>query len=122
MLSSTFLGSEHKSDTQRAQHESENYGSARHSQRGKVDPTVQQLESFVSKDPNSRYTFDSEAGSNVSELCRGSSSGGTEALRDCITLQMSSKQMFEAMQNQGFFCSLPSDPAQTHMECKPMPK
>jgi hypothetical protein len=47
---------------------------------------------------------------------------GTQIDFFMLQLQMSSKQMFEAMQNQGFFCSLPSDPAQTHMECKPMPK
>ncbi|PFH50058.1 hypothetical protein AMATHDRAFT_146086, partial [Amanita thiersii Skay4041] len=68
--------------------------------------------------PQAHYTFDSQRGSQQSELCRVT---GPRS-RECITLFMHSTRLFEAMQAQGFFCALPSDPGQTHMECKPMPK
>ncbi|KAF8968398.1 hypothetical protein BDZ97DRAFT_1655075, partial [Flammula alnicola] len=71
-------------------------------------------------DPNRQYTFDSERGSEESELCR---EGGHKG-RECITLQMNAKRLFEAMQagEQGFFCALPMDPGRTYMSCKPLPK
>ncbi|KAH6918744.1 hypothetical protein BKA70DRAFT_27736 [Coprinopsis sp. MPI-PUGE-AT-0042] len=80
------------------------------------------VKAFVSDDPNGRYSFDSERDSMVSELCRGTSGNGPDALSDCVKLHMHSTQLFAAMQKQGFFCALPSDPGQTHMECKPLPK
>ncbi|KAF9262134.1 hypothetical protein L218DRAFT_929725 [Marasmius fiardii PR-910] len=76
------------------------------------------LKNFVAKTPNSKYTFDSERDAPVSEICR---ENGKES-RECIQIQMNSKRMFEAMQSLGFFCALPIDPGQTHMECKPLPK
>ncbi|KAF8810169.1 hypothetical protein BYT27DRAFT_7187032 [Phlegmacium glaucopus] len=75
------------------------------------------LKAFVKHDPNCHYTFDSERNSLQSELCReGSGSKG----RECITLQMNSKHLFEAMQELGFFCALPMDPSRTYIECKPL--
>lgn len=73
---------------------------------------------FISHNPESQYTFDSERGSSISELCRQNGKSNP----DCITLQMNAKRLFEAMQDQGFFCSLPMDPGRTYMECKPLPK
>ncbi|KAF8717636.1 hypothetical protein AX14_012079 [Amanita brunnescens Koide BX004] len=76
------------------------------------------LADFIAQDPQAIYTFDSERGSSMSELCRETGSSG----RDCITLQMQSTRLFQAMQAQGFFCALPMDPARTYIECKPLPK
>ncbi|KAJ7184247.1 hypothetical protein C8R46DRAFT_1063410 [Mycena filopes] len=70
--------------------------------------------------PMSRYTFDSERGAAQSEICREPE--GSNRARECITIQMQSKRLFEAMQNLGFFCALPMDPKRTHMECTPIPK
>ncbi|KAI0312468.1 hypothetical protein OF83DRAFT_1067136 [Amylostereum chailletii] len=78
----------------------------------------EQVKQFIAQDPSSRYTFDSERGASESELCRE----GKERSRECITLKMQSTQLFQAMQNQGFFCALPMDPTRTHMECTPIPK
>jgi len=76
------------------------------------------LKSFISEDPDSRYTFDSERGARQSEICRE----GKEKGRKCIMLAMHSTEMFAAMQAQGFFCALPMDPTRTHMECRRIPK
>lgn len=75
----------------------------------------QELKEFVSSDPKARYTFDSERDSTESELCRQG-----KGYEECVTLKMTSKRMFEAMQKYGYFCALPSDPTKTHMECKPL--
>ncbi|KAF5358021.1 hypothetical protein D9756_001708 [Leucocoprinus leucothites] len=75
------------------------------------------LKEFLSLDLKARYTFDSERDSSESELCRQQGKNSEE----CITLKMNSKRLFEAMQQHGFFCALPSNPEKTHMECKPLP-
>ncbi|ESK92872.1 hypothetical protein Moror_9075 [Moniliophthora roreri MCA 2997] len=75
------------------------------------------LKSFVAKDPNTRYTFDSERDAPVSEICREYPQS-----RECMIIQMNSKRLFESMQSLGFFCALPIDPVKTYMECKPLPK
>ncbi|KAJ7168229.1 hypothetical protein C8R43DRAFT_877148, partial [Mycena crocata] len=75
------------------------------------------------RSPTSRYTFDSERDAPTSEICRQPDArAGGNAAPDCITLQMHSKRLFEAMQNLGFFCAMPMDPKRTHMECTPIPK
>ncbi|GJE90873.1 hypothetical protein PsYK624_070170 [Phanerochaete sordida] len=79
---------------------------------------AQTLKAFVSEDPSSRYTFDSERDAPQSELCRE----GDKLSRKCIMIQMHSTRLFQAMQEQGFFCALPMDPSRTHIECKPIPK
>jgi len=76
------------------------------------------LKEFIKDDPLSQYTFDSERGSSESELCREDTPNG----RECIKLRMDAKKLFEAMQDQGFFCSLPMDPERTYMQCRPIPK
>ncbi|KAI0670503.1 hypothetical protein C8Q78DRAFT_129209 [Trametes maxima] len=81
-------------------------------------PPAQTLKEFISEDPNSAYTFDSERGAARSQLCRE----GKEKGRKCIQMEMYSTQLFQAMQDQGFYCALPMDPARTHMECKRIPK
>jgi len=35
-------------------------------------------------------------------------------------LGMNSRRLFTAMQEQGFFCALPSNPKNLHMECRPL--
>ncbi|KAF4614757.1 hypothetical protein D9613_003257 [Agrocybe pediades] len=72
---------------------------------------------FINDDPNKEYAFSSERGSSVSEICRETGDN-----RDCVQLQMNAKRLFEAMQDQGFFCALPSDPNRTYMKCRPLPK
>ncbi|CCM06234.1 uncharacterized protein FIBRA_08480 [Fibroporia radiculosa] len=57
-----------------------------------------ELKSFVSEDPNSKYTFDSERDASQSEICREEKKG-----LKCITLAMHSKQMFVAMQVRPFW-------------------
>ncbi|KAI0053829.1 hypothetical protein FA95DRAFT_1673747 [Auriscalpium vulgare] len=76
----------------------------------------QTLNDFVSRDPAVRYTFDSERDAPQSEICRDTEN------KECIKLQMNAKRLFEAMQANGFYCALPSNPARTHMECTPIPK
>ncbi|KAI0637091.1 hypothetical protein C8Q77DRAFT_1269696 [Trametes polyzona] len=78
----------------------------------------QKLKDFIAEDPNSVYTFDSERDAPRSELCRE----GKEKGRKCIQMEMYSTQLFQAMQDQGFFCALPMDPTRTHIECKRIPK
>ncbi|KAJ7090265.1 hypothetical protein B0H15DRAFT_948777 [Mycena belliarum] len=81
------------------------------------------LTSFIARAPTSRYTFDSERDAPTSELCRQPDGAGSGQLqKECIILQMHSKRLFAAMQNLGFFCAMPMDPARTHMECTPIPK
>ncbi|KAK7440192.1 hypothetical protein VKT23_017135 [Stygiomarasmius scandens] len=72
------------------------------------------LKSFIARDPASQYTFDSERGASQSEICRDNPNS-----RECITLQMNSKRLFETMQSLGFFCALPIEPGKTYMQCKP---
>ncbi|RPD66010.1 hypothetical protein L226DRAFT_566492 [Lentinus tigrinus ALCF2SS1-7] len=76
------------------------------------------LKDFIAEDPNSTYTFTSERDAPQSELCRD----GKEKGKKCIMMQMHSTRLFQAMQDQGFFCALPMDPKGTHIECKPLPK
>ncbi|KAI1795997.1 hypothetical protein LXA43DRAFT_1090615 [Ganoderma leucocontextum] len=76
------------------------------------------LAEFIAEDPNSAYTFDSERGAPLSELCRE----GKDKGRECIMLRMYSTRLFQAMQDQGFYCALPMDPTRTHIECKRLPK
>ncbi|KAF9533472.1 hypothetical protein CPB83DRAFT_845314 [Crepidotus variabilis] len=77
------------------------------------------LRAFIKEqhDPNTHYTFDSERGSGESEICREDAPS-----KDCLKLKLDSKKMFEAMQDEGFFCALPSDPERTYMHCKPLPR
>ncbi|KAG5716292.1 hypothetical protein E4T56_gene10627 [Termitomyces sp. T112] len=75
------------------------------------------LKSFVAHNPAAEYAFDGERDTQVSEICRKGASP-----KDCITLQMNSRDLFKAMQDLGFFCSVPIDPERTHINCKPMPK
>ncbi|TEB35969.1 hypothetical protein FA13DRAFT_1209860 [Coprinellus micaceus] len=82
----------------------------------KLSNEEDRLKSFVNLQPKGPYAFDSERDAKVSELCRGS--GMNE--KDCIKLQMSSRRLFKAMQDQGFYCALPMEPGRTHMVCKPL--
>ncbi|KAI0341848.1 hypothetical protein BDW22DRAFT_1429943 [Trametopsis cervina] len=76
------------------------------------------LATFIAEDPNSKYTFDSERDAPRSELCRE----GDKLSRKCLMLQMHSTRMFQAMQDQGFFCALPQDPSHTYIACERIPK
>ncbi|TBU32367.1 hypothetical protein BD311DRAFT_785871 [Dichomitus squalens] len=76
------------------------------------------LKEFITEDPDFAYTFDSERDAPQSELCRE----GKDKGRECIMLQMHSTRLFQAMQDQGFYCALPMDPTRTHIECKRLPK
>ncbi|KAH8102368.1 hypothetical protein DFH11DRAFT_379924 [Phellopilus nigrolimitatus] len=79
------------------------------------------LARFISKSPASTYTFDSaRRDAPQSELCRAPE--GARQQKECITIQMQSRRLFQAMQDQGFFCALPIDPKQTHIECTPKPR
>ncbi|KJA20264.1 hypothetical protein HYPSUDRAFT_43408 [Hypholoma sublateritium FD-334 SS-4] len=73
------------------------------------------LKAFIKHQPKQEYTFESDRGSSKSELCRD---GG----RECIDLQMDAKHLFQAMQDQGFFCALPIEPGRTYMKCRPLPE
>ncbi|OSD01636.1 hypothetical protein PYCCODRAFT_1468509 [Trametes coccinea BRFM310] len=81
-------------------------------------PPEQALKEFIAEDPNSVYTFDSARDAPRSEICRE----GKEKGRKCIQMEMYSTQLFQAMQDQGFFCALPMDPTRTYIECKRIPK
>ncbi|KAK7693319.1 hypothetical protein QCA50_002886 [Cerrena zonata] len=82
------------------------------------DDPVKTLKSFIAEDPDSRYIFDGQRNEPQTEICRE----GKKLSRKCIQLHMFSTQMFQTMQDQGFFCALPMDPARTHMECFRIPK
>ncbi|KAA1474876.1 hypothetical protein DENSPDRAFT_883130 [Dentipellis sp. KUC8613] len=82
------------------------------------DNADEQLNNFIAKAPAMQYTFDSERDAPQSEICRE----GGERGRECMTIHMHSKRLFEAMQNHGFYCALPIDPSQTYIKCTPMPK
>jgi len=75
------------------------------------------LRKFIEESPQSRYRFDSEREANQSEICRSANNG-----EECKNMFLSSKKMFEAMQDNGFFCALPMDPEITYIECKPIPR
>ncbi|KIK63635.1 hypothetical protein GYMLUDRAFT_40703 [Collybiopsis luxurians FD-317 M1] len=81
------------------------------------DDAKESLRTFISRNPNGQYTFDSGRDAPQSEICRADPNN-----HECITLWMNSKQMFETMQSLGFYCSLPIEPGKTYMECKPLPK
>ncbi|KAJ3794555.1 hypothetical protein GGU11DRAFT_294815 [Lentinula aff. detonsa] len=57
------------------------------------DKAQETLRRFISRTPNNNYTFDSERDAPQSEICRDDPNN-----HECITLQMNSRQMFEAMQ------------------------
>ncbi|KAF7441040.1 hypothetical protein PC9H_001389 [Pleurotus ostreatus] len=59
----------------------------------KEQPADKALKDFISVDPASKYTFDSERDAPTSEICR-------EKDQECVKLQMHSKKMFESMQQQ----------------------
>ncbi|KAI9301490.1 hypothetical protein BJ944DRAFT_243220 [Cunninghamella echinulata] len=71
---------------------------------------LQKLDSFVNKAPGNDYTIDQKA----QELCRQLPNGQ----QDCIKLNLEYTEMFSQMQKLGFFCALPMDPTQIHMECR----
>jgi hypothetical protein len=70
------------------------------------------LKQFISRNPNAQYSFDSERNASQSEICRQGKN------KECIILQMTSRELFAAMQENGFFCALPMDPTRTYIECK----
>ncbi|TFK62198.1 hypothetical protein BDN72DRAFT_403854 [Pluteus cervinus] len=76
------------------------------------------LDTFVAKAPKSRYTLQGSKETPQSEVCRE----GEGNVRECLVLQMHCTEMFEAMQKHGFYCALPMDPRQTHIECVPISK
>jgi len=76
------------------------------------------LRQFISRDPNAHYIFDSERDASQSEICRQ----GKNLNKECMILQMTSRELFAAMQENGFFCALPMDPTRTYIECKRIPK
>ncbi|QRV90001.1 hypothetical protein RhiJN_18019 [Ceratobasidium sp. AG-Ba] len=71
------------------------------------------VKAFVSIAPAATYTFDGDRDSESAQLCRRER-GKPE---QCIQVSMQAKRLFETMQNMGYFCQLPFDPSQTHMEC-----
>jgi len=73
---------------------------------------------FVKEYPSATYTFDSKRDAPEAELCRHVDNGKPR----CIKVAMASKALFQRMQDLGFYCALPFDPAKTHMECTPIPK
>ncbi|KAG8961474.1 hypothetical protein FRC03_005363 [Tulasnella sp. 419] len=93
----------------------ERKGTSLESKRQRASDTVK---SFIQESPQSTYTFDSERDAQEAQLCRQMSDG----TQRCIGVELSSKILFERMQELGFYCALPVDPARTHMECRPVPK
>ncbi|KAG8869515.1 hypothetical protein FRC20_001320 [Serendipita sp. 405] len=81
--------------------------------------TEDALKEFIKKAPKATYTFDSERGAPVSELCRQPDGSVS---KECRMIHMQSTRLFEAMQDLGFYCALPLNPGKTHMECVPIPK
>ncbi|CAE6527916.1 unnamed protein product [Rhizoctonia solani] len=82
-------------------------------------PTPEEtVKAFVKIAPSATYAFDGDRESNSAQLCRKKPGGG----QDCIRVAMAAKELNITMQNMGYFCQLPFDPSQTHMECFPIPK
>ncbi|KAI8342608.1 hypothetical protein BC941DRAFT_413283 [Chlamydoabsidia padenii] len=71
---------------------------------------LNRLDKFVEKAPGAFYTIDEKG----NELCRQLGDGQ----QDCIKLKLEYTEMFSQMQKLGFFCALPMDPTQVHMECR----
>ncbi|KAH7103927.1 hypothetical protein BKA62DRAFT_32010 [Auriculariales sp. MPI-PUGE-AT-0066] len=116
----------------------------------KTTAAREKLQQFVQKEPNAFYTFDSERDAPESQICRRLSSA--KERKDCVTvrsqwqqpyftqtcslcphlrqntdtcdsqLKLHATAMFASMQDLGFYCALPMEPGQTHMECKPLPR
>ncbi|KAI9227544.1 MAG: hypothetical protein DHS80DRAFT_17057 [Piptocephalis tieghemiana] len=91
------------------------------------------LEAFINEAPNVTYSFDSSPTERVSFCCRapgagppgpgqtGDSEGVADAVTNhqtCVRLGLNQKEMFESMQTLGFFCQVPSNPHQLHLECR----
>ncbi|ORY55162.1 hypothetical protein BCR35DRAFT_222782 [Leucosporidium creatinivorum] len=76
--------------------------------------------SFVSSAPNSTYVLNErETGVPLVELCRAAQGGQGKS---CIEVQQAMTKVFALMQAQGFFCTLPSDPSHTEIECQRIEK
>ncbi|KAI8339875.1 hypothetical protein BC941DRAFT_418801 [Chlamydoabsidia padenii] len=71
---------------------------------------LNRLEKFVGKAPGGFYTIDQKE----NELCHQLGNGQ----KDCVKLKLEYTEMFSEMQKLGFFCALPMDPTQIHMECR----
>ncbi|KAL1921634.1 uncharacterized protein VTP21DRAFT_10276 [Calcarisporiella thermophila] len=80
---------------------------------------VERLERFVREDTAAEYVIDPQFTPNPNEknkgeVCRRLSNGQTR----CLRMELDPREMFSQMQRLGFFCALPLDPSQTHMECR----
>ncbi|KAM0747414.1 hypothetical protein T439DRAFT_359738 [Meredithblackwellia eburnea MCA 4105] len=75
---------------------------------------------FVQQAPNSNYSLDelSPSPDAAVRLCRT----GTDGQRSCVEIHDEVTKVFELMQKQGFFCTLPTDPSRTWIECEQLNK
>ncbi|BEI81744.1 hypothetical protein CcaverHIS002_0209040 [Cutaneotrichosporon cavernicola] len=78
---------------------------------------------FVREDPIALYTFDSrvirdehgeQSQQKITDLCRRRRDGS----QSCVKVAAESKALFKMMQTLGFYCALPAQPTETHMECR----
>ncbi|KAG0174118.1 hypothetical protein DFQ28_002758 [Apophysomyces sp. BC1034] len=75
-----------------------------------INVEVERLNKFVDVAPQNDYNIDQ----NSQTLCRQLSNGQEQ----CVKINLEYAQMFSQMQKLGFFCALPMDPTETHMECR----
>lgn len=68
------------------------------------------IEEFISVSPNSIITLKEtkEGGVALGRL-------GASGISEDVVLALDMKKVFSKMQNSGFLCQLPADPAETHM-------
>ncbi|KAH8922810.1 hypothetical protein BT69DRAFT_1263031 [Atractiella rhizophila] len=78
---------------------------------------AQKVSTFVNQSPNDDYTFDSERNSNITELC-----AKKNGQLSCIKVAAQSTALFAYMQHLGYFCQLPFDPTETHIQCRRIEK
>ncbi|GMK54158.1 hypothetical protein CspeluHIS016_0107440 [Cutaneotrichosporon spelunceum] len=81
------------------------------------------IKDFVKEDPIAIYTFDSrvirdehgeQSQQKTTDLCRRRRDGS----ESCVKVAAESKALFKMMQTLGFYCALPAEPTETHMECR----
>ncbi|KAJ1024941.1 hypothetical protein NDA18_004227 [Ustilago nuda] len=81
-------------------------------------PAHEQTRQFVQQTGAAIFTLDGERGSGRSQLCAKLPDGRM----NCTEIALEAKSLFSTMQSLDFFCTLPHDPAKTHINCQRIPQ
>ncbi|KAN0061450.1 hypothetical protein ACQY0O_006297 [Thecaphora frezii] len=80
-------------------------------------PAHNHVRSFVHNSAASTFVLDGERGSGKSVLCAKEANGRL----NCTEIALEARHLFSTMQSLDFFCTLPQDPAKTHINCEKIP-